>query len=610
MNVISGVMSVFLAGLSASVEAQLTLGSTKPLNAPFVFKGMEGFADFPVPGKEAGSKPPSIEIGDISLRNGIKARNIRLYGSSDPYDLSTPLPGLDQALAGCDGNQAKGWVSYDAVTISCSQGGVEAERTLPLPPSTQKALSLVMETRGKGSKMLIAKNPQKARLVVDDSMLTATSKILTAMQFGSPFANTTYAVGNVRQFKDNDSKERLFVDLCLVDEEDLNQPATDGNSFSKKGGTGFSFKCGSSKNQNSDSEGGEFPEEGGGSQSPGGNGGDDGDPDKNNPDNKPGTLMLLSVEINLEQLIKALEAWIKSATQEQRVAIKVRLGLLAETLKLDTPKSELTDQELSNLWVSLLQASSEHLQLDDGTNAHAVQNLLTELLQGIASGQALANVLQSLRDTGVVQQLQDLSFEPVDLTQDDEASQEAATGNVENDTQTSGNISSNWQKIINSLLEIAIKPEDSEHATDDQTPPEDQANSEKPRDEGSTGGEASNKAEAPEGSQANTEAEAPAAGSEAKKESEAPEGSQANNGIQTSSIPYAANAEFIMLQLQHPKFYNKLRKILERREELKANRKNKETACETTGDNTTPEGKEGDPAKSGQNQKTIRGAIT
>ena len=467
MNVISGVMSVFLAGLSVSIEAQLTLGSTKPLNTPVVFKGMEGIADFPVPGKEAYSKPPSIEIGDISLRNGIKARNIRLYGSSDPHDLSTPLPGLDQALAGCDGNQANGWVSYDAVTISCSQGGVETERTLPLPPSTQKALSLVMETRGKGSKMLIAKNPQKARLVVDDSMLTATSKILTTMQFGSPFANTTYAVGDVREFKDNDGKNRLFVDLCVIDEEDLNQPATDGNSFSrKKGGSRFPFKCGSSKNQNSDSEDGEFPEEGGGSQMPGGNGGDERDPSKNNTNKEePESVMIFSTDIDPKKLGQAIQDLVNSATNEQLKILNSIIILLIDILYHGEEEKEEQDPEHPELLVDILRRSEPLLQNSDDQSATSrVRKIFCEMVKMLSSGMAAGDAIKSLNGQQYQDQLKEIqnqlekNSDESDASQKDgEAPSEAGAASAESSTRDSVNVTRLIANMLSVFLEIEIK---------------------------------------------------------------------------------------------------------------------------------------------------------
>ncbi|MCW7553839.1 hypothetical protein NX722_14635 [Endozoicomonas gorgoniicola] len=632
-----------LAGLSVSIEAQSLLDKAMLLNTPDVFAGIKKTAGLTVPvvsDKETARKAPRIVIGDISLHDGIRARSITLYGSSDPYDFSDPLPGLDQALAGCDGNQAKGWVSYSAVTITCLQGGVEISQTIDLPPSTYKVSSLAKQSKSIESKMLIAKNRETARLVVDGPMLTATTKILSNIQYGSPFANNSYAIDGVRHAKNDYGKDELIVDLRLVDEGDLSQPPTDGIGSSKK--CIFPGKCGSGR-KSSDSGGDENQEEGEGSQSLGGNGGDGRDPGKNNGTNKPKMVNILSIAVNLEQLIEALQELVKYATNEQSIMLSdLTLDLIMLVYKSDdikkTADPDQGEQEgLPDLMADMFQRSGTVLQNEQGDSAITARNVLTEILSRLGSGEPINNVMQALRDQGYLDKLRTASSESASHQviegneapashQEDEGN-EAPAGAVANSAENSAETSNSVARLINRMMLTFMEinfPENSETAPDDQATPEYQANSEEPP------------VEAPDGSQANTGAEAPAAGSEAKKESEthaaggeakkesetpatggeasnkaeAPEGSQANNGIQTSNIDALEQAELLMFKLQHPKFCNALRLIVEAYEESQARRKTEKTTDETTGDNTAPEGKKGDLAKRGQNQKIIWGAIT
>ena len=489
MNVIPGAMVGLLAGLSVSIEAQSLSDKAMLLNTPDFFAGMKKTASLTVPGvsdKEIARKAPRIVIGDISLHDGIRARSITLYGSSDPYDLSDPLPGLDQALAGCDGNQAKGWVSYSAVTITCLQGGVEISHTIDLPPSTYKVSSLAKQSKSIESKMLIAKNRETARLVVDSPMLTATTKILSNIQYGSPFANNSYAIDGVRHAKNDYGKDELIVDLRLVDEGDLNQPATDGNGSSKK--CIFRPKCGS-PSQDSDSGGDENPEEREGSQSLGGNGGDGRDPGKNSGKNKPEIVNILSIAVNLEQLIKALQELVKNATNEQEVMLSdLTTELILLVYKPDDinntadPDPDPGEQDIASHIVDMFQRSGTGLQNEQGDSAITARNVLTEMLNRLNSGEPINHVMQALRDQGYLDKLRTASSESASHQEDEgnETPAGAVANSAENSAETSNSVASLINRMMLTFLEIEL-PENSEIAPDDQATPEYQANSEEPK---------------------------------------------------------------------------------------------------------------------------------
>lgn len=283
MNVIPGAMAGLLAGLSVNIEAQSTVDHPLYLSAPDLSGQMDKAAY-----QEADLHAPSIELGNISLRAGIRGRNIKFYSSFNP------LPGLDQALARCDGNQATGWVSYQTMSITCLQGGVERKSTIQLPPPDQK-----MQLEEAGSKILIAEAAgNKARPVVDSTILAAAA----AIQFDSPFdiagRNSSYAISGIRRLKDNSGNDRVIVDLCVIGESNEYQPLTDGNSFSgmRKCPGPLSHWSGKKSGKHSDTGDDENPEETPPSKPPrGGDGGDGDDPDKTAK--KSDIVTILSIEL-------------------------------------------------------------------------------------------------------------------------------------------------------------------------------------------------------------------------------------------------------------------------------------------------------------------------
>lgn len=449
--IIPGVIAGILTGLPFAIKAHSTGNEALYFDRP----------DVPAIMVHTNHKAPRVEIGDISLHNGIRGRNIKFFGSF--YQ----LPGLDQALSGCDGNQASAWISYKNMSITCHQRGWEVVRTAQLPPFDRKAL-LTMPAR---DKMFIAQLAGTGlRPVVDDTILETVAETLWSMQFNNPFTllqNSTWGICGTRH-ENNHGNQRLIVDLCVVGDSDLYLPAVDGNSPSCTGrgqrsrSQGKSQKSGKSWGRRDNQD----PEETPPSQPPGGTGGGDGDdPDKNKKSSKKAdeTLKVMGIKVDLEAIFKVLRVLVDSANEEQERLLYLHfdqlVGLILTHSNFPLPESDdyTFDLQVSNnLMRMLITESMDALNsiTDNTTAAEAIVQALKQMLEGVRDGHPAGQIFQALQGLQIQQILQNSVAEYAVSTQDDNGASAVTT--ADNDAYLNGVLNC-WSQMILVFLDINIE---------------------------------------------------------------------------------------------------------------------------------------------------------